>query len=331
MLLRPTKKFLAKYRIPSTKPRSFTRRRAVRRLLRNKILRSISLSMESLMVNSLSLRESSLIMPLNSKNRRLNQRSLMIKQMMTTLTMINIKMINSRTTTTEETLSVSNCTKIVPAKINKTDTMMNIAETICMIRIKVTTMTIIRDLKEDLMVTVECLIELLEGILVIKIGTISKIKMKMMIMIDLSIISESNLTVKREININIETVITQLTTRILGKMTMVFSAELRNMLRTLLTTCLALTTKMISQDNLIIITLEDRETQMKDLTPAEEFATVETLKRTITKRERLSLSVRSNSLVNKKSKKMMTLISMIALMTNKKSTTISSSRKKSVP
>ena len=63
----------------------------------------------------------------------------MIKQMMTTLTMINIKMINSRTTTTEETLSVNNCTKIVPAKINKTDTMIDLAETIWMIRIKVKT------------------------------------------------------------------------------------------------------------------------------------------------------------------------------------------------
>ena len=207
--------------------------------------------------------------------------------MMTTLTMINIKMINSRTTTTEETLSVSNCTKIVPAKINKTDTMMNLAETICMIRIKETTITIIRDLKEDLKVTVGCLTELLRGILVIKTGITSKIKMRIMIMIDPSIISESNPTVKREINTKIGTMITQMTIRMIVKMIMVFTAELRNMLRTLLITCLALTTKKISQDKLIIITLEDRKTQTKDQVLAEEFATVETLKRTITKRERL--------------------------------------------
>lgn len=327
MLLRPTKKFLARYRIPSTKLRRFTKRRAVRRLLRNKDQRSISLSMESLMVNSLSLRESSLIMLLKSKNRRHKLRNLMIKQMMTTLTMINTKMINSRTTTTEETLSVNNCTKIVPAKINKTDTMIDLAETIWMIRIKVKTMRTIRDLKEDLMVTIECLTKLPRDILVIKRGTMTKIKMRIMIMIDLSITSESNRTVKREINILRETKITRRTMKMIDKMTMVFSAELRNMSRTLTTLFLALTSKKIRS---MIITLEDRETPLKDLTLVEESATLEIPRRTVTRREKSSLSVRSNNLVNKISKRMMTPILMIALMTNKRSIAISSSRKKSV-
>ena len=113
----------------------------------------------------------------------------------------------------------------------------------------------------------------------------------------------------------------------IDKMTMVFSAELRNMSRTLTTLCLALTSKKIRS---MIITLEDRETPLKDLTLVEESATLEILRRTVTRREKSSLSVRSNNLVNKIRMRMMTLISMIALMTNKRSIAISSSRKKSV-
>jgi hypothetical protein len=78
------------------------------------------------------------------------------------------------------------------------------------------------------------------------------------------------------------------------------------------------------------ITLEDREIPLKDLTLVGGFATVETLMKKITKREKLSSSVRNSNLINKIGKMMMTLTSMIALMMNKKLLAISSSRKKSV-
>jgi hypothetical protein len=220
VLLRPTKKFLAKFRILSTKLRNFTRRRAARRLPRSKNQRSLSLSMELLMVNSLSLKESSLIMLLSSKNRRQNPRSLMIKQMMTTRTMINTKMISSRTTTKEETP----CSKRVPAKINKTDTMIDLVETICTIKMK--TIRIIRDLKQDLVVTTECLINPLGDIPAInKRWVMIKTKMTMKIMIDPSIISASNLIVKIDKLINTEIVKIQKTTKETDKLTTVFSVE----------------------------------------------------------------------------------------------------------
>jgi hypothetical protein len=226
--------------------------------------------------------------------------------MITPPMMINIKMINSRKTTTKvilgDTLRINKCNKIVTTKINRIGKLIDPKDKMGTTKIKVmTTMISKRDLKEFVVINM-----LNSNIRIIMRGLIEMMNKTMMIMIDLSVISASKST-KEEVKVSTSIVTTL---RIEKRNNLVFTTGPNTMSRMPLTKFGAIT-MMMTNKRWILTTQEDRGTPLKDLTLVEELETVKA-----TRRERLSSFARSTLPANRISKKMMTLISTIAPMMN---------------
>lgn len=224
----------------------------------------------------------------------------MLVTMITPPMMTNIKMTSSRKTTTKvilgDTLRINKCNKIVTTKINRIGKLIDPKDKMGTTKIKVmTTMISKRDLKEFVVINM-----LNSNIRIIMRGLIEMMNKTMMIMIDLSVISASKST-KEEVKVSTSIVTTL---RIVKRNNLVFTTGPNTMSR-------KPSDMMMISKRWILTTQEDRGTPVKDLTLVKEFATVKA-----TRRERLSSFARSTLPANKISKKMMTLISMIAPMMN---------------